>query len=127
MSVVVSGDFCCLYRFLGLVGYRFVNFQDLWNKFSLIFGQLCDKKNCALVIMRIGKKVVWVGGRMGRGHWADCVHFVGSYENEDLRLPPLRRRKPITKTKTSVSVSSSSSLRGLCKFWASSSFLKLIA
>ena len=72
-----------------------MNFQDLWNKFSLIFGQSCDKKNCALVIMRIGKKVVWVGGRMGRGHWADCVHFVGSYENEDLRLPP-----PPTKTKT---------------------------
>ena len=45
--------------------------------------------------MRIGKKVVWVGGRMGRGHWADCVPFVGSYENEDLRHPP-----PPTKTKT---------------------------
>ena len=73
-----------LYRFLGLVRYRFVNFQDLWNKFSLIFGQLCDKKNCALVIIRIGKKVVWVGGRMGRGHWADCVHFVGSYEKRSL-------------------------------------------
>ena len=46
--------------------------------------------------MRIGKKVVWVGGRMGRGHWADCVPFVGSYENEDLRHPP----PPPTKTKT---------------------------
>ena len=55
--------------------------------------------------MRIGKKVVWVGGRMGRGHWADCVPFVGSYENEDLRHPPpyenenpSRKRRHITKT-----------------------------
>ena len=45
-----------------------VNFQDLWNKFSLIFGQLCDKKTCAFVVMRIGNKVVWAGCRMGRGH-----------------------------------------------------------
>ena len=59
--------------------------------------------------MRIGKKVVWVGGRMGRGHWADCVHFVGSYENEDLRLPspyenenPSRKRRLITKTSSKV-------------------------
>ena len=28
-------------------------------------------------LMRIGKKVVWAGGRMGRGHWADNVLFVG--------------------------------------------------
>ena len=62
-----------------------------------------------MVIMRIGKKVVWVGGRMGRGHWADCVHFVGSYENEDLRLPspyenenPSRKRRLITKTSSKV-------------------------
>ena len=56
--------------------------------------------------MRIGKKVVWVRGRMGRGHWADCVPFVGSYENEDLRHPPppyenenpSRKRRHITKT-----------------------------
>ena len=34
----------------------------------LFFGQLCDKKTCAFVVMRIGKKVVWAGGRMGRGH-----------------------------------------------------------
>ena len=47
-----------------------MNFQDLWNKFSHIFGQLCDKKTCALVVMRIGKKVVWAEGRMGRGRKA---------------------------------------------------------
>ena len=34
-----------------------MSFQDLWNKFPLIFGQLCDKKTCAFVVMRIGKKV----------------------------------------------------------------------
>ena len=28
-------------------------------------------------LMRIGKKVVWAGGRMGRGHWADNILFVG--------------------------------------------------
>ena len=43
----------------------------------LFFGQLCDKKTCAFVVMRIGKKVVWAGGRMGRGHEADSVLFVG--------------------------------------------------
>ena len=55
----------------------YVNFQDLYNKFSFIFGQLCDKKTCAFVVMGIGKKVVWVGGGMGRGHGADSVLFVG--------------------------------------------------
>ena len=35
----------------------YVSFQDLWNKFPLICGQLCDKKTCAFVVMRIGKKV----------------------------------------------------------------------
>ena len=44
-----------------------MNFQDFWNKFSFIFGQLCDKKTCAFVVMGIGKKVVWAGGGMGRG------------------------------------------------------------
>ena len=46
----------------------YVNFQDFWNKFSFIFGQLCDKKTCAFVVMGIGKKFVWAGGGMGRGH-----------------------------------------------------------
>ena len=57
----------------------YVNFQDFWNKFSFIFGQLCDKKTCAFVVMGIGKKVVWAGGGMGRGHQADSVLFVGVY------------------------------------------------
>ena len=34
-----------------------MSFQDLWNKFPLIFGLMCDKKTCAFVVMRIGKKV----------------------------------------------------------------------
>ena len=46
----------------------YVNFQDFWNKFSFIFGQLCDKKTFAFVVMGIGKKFVWAGGGMGRGH-----------------------------------------------------------
>ena len=46
----------------------YVNFQDLWNKFSLIFRQLCDKKTCAFVVMRIGKKVVRV--KVG---WAEVI------------------------------------------------------
>ena len=54
-----------------------MNFQDLYNKFSFIFGQLCDKKTCAFVVMGIGKKVVWVGGGVGRGHEADSVLLVG--------------------------------------------------
>ena len=45
----------------------YVNFKDFWNKFSFIFGQLCDKKTCAFVIMEIGKKVVWDEGGMGTG------------------------------------------------------------
>ena len=48
----------------------YVNFQDFWNKFSFIFGQLCDKKTCAFVVMGIGKKFVgwrWDGQRsLGR-------------------------------------------------------------
>ena len=42
----------------------YVNFRDLWNKFSLNFGQLCDKKTCTFVLMRIrivGRRVGWVG------------------------------------------------------------------
>ena len=45
----------------------YVNFRDFWNKFSFIFGQLCDKKTFAFVVMGIGK-FVWAGGGMGRGH-----------------------------------------------------------
>ena len=44
-----------------------MNFQDFWNKFYFIFAQLCVKKTCALVVMGIGKKVMWAGGGMGRG------------------------------------------------------------
>ena len=54
-----------------------LNFQDFWNKFSSIFWQLCDKETCAFVVMGIGKKVVWTGGGMGRGHQADSVLFGG--------------------------------------------------
>ena len=62
-----------LYRFLGLLNigtaeFGLCEFSRLMDKFSLIFGQLCDKKTCAFVVMRIGKKVVSAGGRMGRGH-----------------------------------------------------------
>ena len=33
-----------------------MNFQDLWNKFFfIIFGQLCDEKTCAFVVMGIEK------------------------------------------------------------------------
>ena len=35
----------------------YVNFQDFWNKFSFIFGQLCDKKTCSFVVMGIGKRL----------------------------------------------------------------------
>ena len=55
----------------------YVKFQDLWNKFYFLFGQLCDKKTYAFVVIGIGKKVVWAGGGMGRGHQADSVLFVG--------------------------------------------------
>ena len=34
-----------------------MSFQDLWNRFPPIFGQLCDMKTFAFVVMRIGKKV----------------------------------------------------------------------
>ena len=52
--------------------------QDLWNKFFLfIFGQLCDKKTFAFVVMGIGKKLVWAGGGMGKDHYVDSVLFVG--------------------------------------------------
>ena len=54
-----------------------MKFQDLWNKFYFLFGQLCDKKTYAFVVIGIGKKVVWAGGGMGRGHQADSVLFVG--------------------------------------------------
>ena len=46
----------------------YVNFQDLWNKFSFLFGQLCDKKTCAFVVMGIGKKDERARGGMSRGH-----------------------------------------------------------
>ena len=65
----------------------YVNFQDLWNKFFLfIFGQLCDKKTFAFVVMGIGKKTCvgwrWDGQRsLGRQCpfcWCVCVCvFVG--------------------------------------------------
>ena len=54
-----------------------MKFQDLWNKVSFLFRQLCDKKTCAFVVMGIGNKVVWAGVGMGRGHQADSVLFVG--------------------------------------------------
>ena len=59
-----------------------MNFQDLWNKFFLfIFGQLCDKKTFAFVVMGIGKKTCvgwrWDGQRsLGRQCpfcWCVCV------------------------------------------------------
>ena len=54
-----------------------MKFQDLWDKFSFLFGQLCDKKTCAFVVMGIGNKIVWAGDGMSRGHQADSVLFVG--------------------------------------------------
>ena len=45
--------------------------------FCVIFGQLCDWKTCAFVVIGIGKKVAWTGGGIGRGHQADSVLFVG--------------------------------------------------
>ena len=58
-----------------------MSFQDLWNKFSFIFGQLCDEKTCAFVVMGIGKKVVQNGGEMGRCKcpfcWCVCVCLWG--------------------------------------------------
>ena len=55
-----------------------MNFQDLWNKcFHFIFGQLCDKKTFAFVVMGIGKKLVWAEGGMGKDHLVDSVLFVG--------------------------------------------------
>ena len=54
-----------------------MNFQDFWNKFSFIFGQLCDKKTCAFVVMGIGKKG-FCGLEVG---WAEVIRqtvlFVG--------------------------------------------------
>ena len=35
-------------------------------EFSLIFGQPCDKKTCAFVVMRIGKKFSWARGFDGQ-------------------------------------------------------------
>ena len=55
----------------------YVKFQDLRIKLSFLFGQLCDKKTCAFVVMGVGNKVVWTGGGMGRGRQADSVLFVG--------------------------------------------------
>ena len=52
----------------------YVNFQDLWNKFSLIFRQLCDRKTCAFVVMRIGQKVVRV--KVG---WAEVLRQTMSF------------------------------------------------
>ena len=54
-----------------------MNFQDFWNKLSFIFGQLCDKKTCAFVVMGIGKNGVWAEGGMGGGHYVDSFLFVG--------------------------------------------------
>ena len=59
------------------IGTIYANFQDLWNKFSFLFGQLCDKKTYAFVVMGIGNKVVWAGGGMGRGHQAESALFIG--------------------------------------------------
>ena len=53
-----------------------MKFQDLWNKFSFLFRQLCDKKTCAFVVMGIGNKVVWAGGGMGRIHRTHSVLLV---------------------------------------------------
>ena len=49
-----------------------MKFQDLWNKFSLLFGQLCDKKTCAFVVMGIGKCVLEVG-------WAEVIRQTASF------------------------------------------------
>ena len=61
-----------------------MNFQDLWNKFSLIFGQLCAKKTCAFVMMGNWKKgcVGWWYDRqrsLGRqGPFSCCACVFGA-------------------------------------------------
>ena len=53
-----------------------MNFQDLWNKFFLfIFGQLCDKKTFAFVVMGIGKKNL-CGLEVG---WAEIIRQTVSF------------------------------------------------
>ena len=61
---------------ISTVEFGLCELSRLMDKFSLIFGQLCDKKTWAFVVMRIGKRVVWAGGRIGRCHWTDSVLFV---------------------------------------------------
>ena len=51
-----------------------MSFQDLWNKFSFVFQQLCGKKTCGFVVMGVGKKVVWAGGG-----WADVIRQIVSF------------------------------------------------
>ena len=45
-----------------------MSFQDLWNKFSFIFGRLCDEKTCAFVVMGLEKRLCKMEVR-----WADVI------------------------------------------------------
>ena len=52
-----------------------MNFQDFWNKFSFIFGQLCDKKTCAFVVMeKLEKRLC--GLEVG---WAEVIRQTVSF------------------------------------------------
>ena len=53
---------------IDFLGYSWIRFMWTFKTFgfSLIFGQLCDKKTCAFVVMGIGKKFVWAGGGDGQ-------------------------------------------------------------
>ena len=51
-----------------------MNFQDFWNKFSFIFGQLCDKKTCVFVVMGIGKRLCGL-----EVEWAEVIRQTVSF------------------------------------------------
>ena len=58
--------------------------QDLWINSLLFLGQLRDKKTCAFIVMRIGKRVVWgwrKDGQMSLGRQCPfcwCVSVCGA-------------------------------------------------
>ena len=78
-----------------------MSFQDLWNKFPLIFGQLCDKKTCAFVVMRIGKNVE------NRINFSVCrLHFVPGLQSA------------ICTDRIGISVFVGASLESRLKYWS---------
>ena len=63
-----------------------MNFQDFWNKFSFIFGQLCDKKTCAFVVMGIEKTLC--GLKVG---WAEVIRQTVSFLLVSMFVGPVPR------------------------------------